>query len=152
MIGGKTMKNSRHEAILSIIKENKIRTHEKLVEELSKQGICVTQATVSRDIKELGVIKVPDGESSIYAVSGRWDNPLKKFATDVTSVTEAGNLVIVRTHPGMASAVAAAVDKEMHNEIAGSIAGDDTIFIAAESIVIAHELTDKLNRYFSNDR
>ncbi|MBQ7975885.1 MAG: arginine repressor [Clostridia bacterium] len=146
------MKNSRHEIILSIIKENKIRTHESLVEELAKQGIYVTQATVSRDIKELGVVKVPDSEGSIYAVSARWDNPLRKFAADVVSVTEAGNLVIVRTHPGMASAVAAAVDKEMHDEIAGSIAGDDTIFIAVASLGIARELTEKLNRYFSHDR
>lgn len=145
------MKNSRHEAILTIIKENKIRTHERLVEELSKLGIYVTQATVSRDIKELGVIKVPDSEGSIYAVSARWDNPLRKFAADVISVKEAGNLVIIRTQPGMASAVAAAVDKEMHSEIAGSIAGDDTIFIAAESLTVAKELTDKLNRYFGGD-
>ncbi len=145
------MKNSRHDAILTIIKENKIRTHERLVEELSKLGIYVTQATVSRDIKELGVIKVPDSEGSIYAVSARWDNPLRKFAGDVVSVLEAGNLVIVRTHPGMASAVAAAVDKEMHNEIAGSIAGDDTIFIAVENFSVAHELTEKLNRYFGGD-
>ena len=146
------MKNSRHEAILSIIRENKIRTHEKLVEELSKLGIYVTQATVSRDIKELGVIKVPDSDGSIYAVSARWDNPLRKFAADVVSVTEAGNLVIVRTHPGMASAIAAAVDKELHSEIAGSIAGDDTIFIAAESLAVAGELSEKLGRYFGNDR
>ena len=146
------VKNSRHEAILNIIKENKIRTHEKLVEELSKLGICVTQATVSRDIKELGVSKVPDSEGSIYAVSARWDNPLRKYAADVVSVKEAGNLVIIRTHPGMASAVAAAVDKEMHSEIAGSIAGDDTIFIAVESIGLAGELTEKLNRFFSSDR
>ena len=145
------MKNSRHEVILNIINESKIRTHESLVEELSKRGIYVTQATVSRDIKELGVIKVPDSDGSIYAVSARWDNPLRKFAGDVISVTEAGNLVIVRTNPGMASAVAAAVDREMHNEIAGSIAGDDTIFIAVESLSLAAELTEKLKRYLGDD-
>ena len=146
------MKNSRHDAILNIIRENKIRTHESLVEELAKVGIYVTQATVSRDIKELGVVKIPDSEGSIYAVSARWDNPLRKFAGEIVAVSEAGNLVIIRTNPGMASAVAAAVDKEMHDEIAGSIAGDDTIFIAVESISVAGEITEKLNRYFGGDR
>lgn len=144
------MKNSRHELILNIIKENKIRTHEALVDELSNRGITVTQATVSRDIKELGIVKVPDSEGSIYAVSARWDNPLKKYAADVEQVTEAGNLVIIRTNPGMASAVAAAVDKEMHSEIAGSIAGDDTIFVAAETISLAHDISEKLKTYFTS--
>ena len=116
------MKNSRHELILNIIKENKIRTHEALVDELSSRGVTVTQATVSRDIKELGIVKVPD----------------------------AGNLVIIRTNPGMASAVAAAVDKEMHSEIAGSIAGDDTIFVAVETISLAHEMSQKLKTYFAS--
>ena len=145
------MKNSRQEMILDIIKENKVRTHETLVSELSKRGVFVTQATVSRDIKELGIVKVPDSKGSIYAVSARWDNPLRKFAADVVSVTEAGNLVIVRTHPGMASAVAAAVDKEMHNEIAGSIAGDDTIFVAAASLEIAKGIAEKLEKYLTTD-
>ncbi len=144
------MKNSRHELILNIIKENKIRTHEALVEELSSRGVTVTQATVSRDIKELGIVKVPDSKGSIYAVSARWDNPLKKYATDVEKVTEAGNLVIIRTNPGMASAVAAAVDKEMHSEIAGSIAGDDTIFVAADTISLAHDISEKLKTYFTS--
>ena len=145
------MKNSRQEIILDIIKENKVRTHETLVSELSKRGVFVTQATVSRDIKELGIVKVPDSKGSIYAVSARWDNPLRKFASDVISVTEAGNLVIIRTHPGMASAVAAAVDKEMHSEIAGSIAGDDTIFVAAASLEIAESITEKLEKYFTTN-
>ncbi len=144
------MKNSRHELILNIIKENKIRTHEALVDELSSRGVTVTQATVSRDIKELGIVKVPDSQGSIYAVSARWDNPLKKYASDVEKVTEAGNLVIIRTNPGMASAVAAAVDKEMHSEIAGSIAGDDTIFVAVETIAVAHEISEKLKTYFTS--
>ena len=144
------MKNSRHELILNIIKENKIRTHEALVEELASRGVTVTQATVSRDIKELGIVKVPDAQGSIYAVSARWDNPLKKYASDVEKVTEAGNLVIIRTNPGMASAVAAAVDREMHSEIAGSIAGDDTIFVAVETISLAREMTEKLKTYFAS--
>lgn len=144
------MKNSRHELILNIIKENKIRTHEALVDELSSRGVTVTQATVSRDIKELGIVKVPDSQGSIYAVSARWDNPLKKYASDVEKVTEAGNLVIIRTNPGMASAVAAAVDREMHSEIAGSIAGDDTIFVAVETISLAHEMSEKLKTYFAS--
>lgn len=145
------MKNSRQEMILDIIKENKVRTHETLVSELSKRGVFVTQATVSRDIKELGIVKVPDNKGSIYAVSARWDNPLRKYATDVEAVTNAGNLVIIRTHPGMASAVAAAVDKEMHSEIAGSIAGDDTIFVAAASVETANNITQKLEKYFTTN-
>lgn len=145
------MKNSRHEAILEIIKENKVKTHDRLVSALAEKGFYVTQATVSRDIKELGIVKIPDGDSSIYAVSARWDNPLRKYAYDVENVFESGNLVIVRTHPGMASAVAAAVDKEMHNIIAGSIAGDDTIFIALTDIDSVHEVSAKLKNYFTQN-
>ncbi len=143
------MKNSRQEIILEIIKENKIRTHETLVAELAKRGVYVTQATVSRDIKDLGIVKVPDTQGSIYAVSARWDNPLRKYAGDVESVIQAGNLVIIRTNPGMASAIAAAIDSQMHSEIAGSIAGDDTIFVAGASLKISRDITEKLEKYFT---
>lgn len=124
------MKNNRQRMILSVIKEKKIRTHEQLVEELARRGVSVTQATISRDVKELGIVKVADEEGAFYSVSADWDNPLQKFSADIISIAGAGNLVIIRTCPGIASAVAAAVDRELKDKILGSIAGDDTIFVA----------------------
>lgn len=143
------MKNNRHRIILNLIKQNKIRTHEQLVDELKAEGILVTQATVSRDIKELGIIKIPDEKGSIYAVAKEWDNSLSKFALDVVDVKCASNIVVIHTKPGMASAVAAAVDGEMKAEIVGSIAGDDTIFIVVGDKETADKLTGRMKEYFA---
>lgn len=142
------MKNNRQQLILDIIKGKKISTHEQLVEELKNRGVVVTQATVSRDIKELGIIKVPDEKGSIYAAAKEWHNPLQKFSTDVVDVKNAQNIVVIHTKPGMASAVAAAVDSEMKSEIVGSIAGDDAIFIVVPDSKTAEHLTNTLKQYF----
>jgi len=142
------MKNKRHDFILALIKEKKIRTHEQLVDELSQLGIDVTQATVSRDIKDLGIVKVTDDRGAYYSTATDWDNPLGKFAQDIINITHAVNLVIVHTTPGVASAVAAAVDRAMKNDILGSIAGDDTIFIAVQCEDTAIKLENSLMQVF----
>ena len=143
------MKNNRQQIILNLIKQKKIRTHEQLVDELKEKGVLVTQATVSRDIKELGIVKIPDENGSIYAVAKEWDNSLQKYATDISDVKSASNIVVIHTKPGMASAVAAVVDKEMKEEIIGSIAGDDTIFIVVGDKETADKLTGRMKEYFS---
>ncbi len=142
------MKNARQQLILKLINEKKIRTHEQLVDELCKAGVNVTQATVSRDIKALGIIKVPDSEGAIYAAAKHWDNPLQRFSGEVTDIKNASNIVVVHTKPGMASAVAAAIDSEMKDEIIGSIAGDDAIFIVTADSDCAKAFDNRLKRYF----
>lgn len=125
------MKDKRQSAIISIINERPIKTHEQLVAELQIRGFNVTQATVSRDIKELCLIKNPEG---IYCVSDNFihDNRYGSFAESVKSIDFAGNIVVVKTKPGTAPAVAAFTDEAISEEILGSIAGDDTIFIAVK--------------------
>lgn len=141
------MKQKRQTAILSIIGEKKINTHSKLIEELNKLGFCVTQATVSRDIKELGIIKVLDNNGRyIYSLneSPQKDVQLNVFSNSVIHIDFAQNIVVIKTHPGTASAVAASLDETMKEQILGSIAGDDTVFMVTHSLEQAKEVCNKL--------
>ena len=148
------MKYKRQGEILKIIKSKKIKTHEQLIEELNKAGFSVTQATVSRDIKEMGLIKAPDSDGgSVYAVAGELAGDGKHiniFSDAVRDIECALHTVVVRTYPGMASAVAASVDSVMHNEFLGSIAGDDTLLIIASDEEKAEEIVRKLRKIFSS--
>lgn len=130
------MKYSRHSKILEIIEALEIETQEELASSLKSAGYNVTQATVSRDIKELRLIKVLTKEGRYkYATIKQQesvvsDRFLKLFKDSVLSIDHAGNLVIIKTLIGAASAAAAAIDALELKDIVGSIAGDDTIFIA----------------------
>lgn len=133
------MKHSRQEKILQIINENTVETQEQLIEKLEEAGFNVTQATVSRDVRELKLTKISCGFGVYkYVVSGRdthshsakFLNMLKEM---VTAVDHAGNLVVVKTYPGMAQAAAAALDSMEYPEIIGSIAGDDTVMLVIRS-------------------
>lgn len=123
----------RRAQILELLKSEAIATQSELRRKLLRRGIRVTQATVSRDIEELGAVKTRDGyRVGDTAPAMAPPQPplaviLKEF---VSGVREAGNLVIVKTHPGNAHSVAVALDAEPWPEIAGTIAGDDTIFVA----------------------
>lgn len=148
----KPSKNERQSRILQLIREQAIGTQEDLVDSLNKSGLDVTQATVSRDIKELGIIKVSTGhgiqkyipmERSGEIASGRL---MKVFSEAVIQIETAMNLVIIKTLPGMAQASASALDSMRLTEVIGSIAGDDTLFIATRSLQIADSLADSLNR------
>ena len=128
------MKISRHAKILEIIERNPIETQEELAEELKKSGYNITQATVSRDIKELKLVKVLD-ENGIYkyATLKEQDSMLserlvKVFAESVLSVDYAGNIVVIKTFSGAANAACEAIDVLEFKELVGTIAGDDTIF------------------------
>lgn len=147
------MKYRRQGQILKIIHEQNIKTHDQLIRELEKSGFKVTQATVSRDINELGLIKVPlPGGSSVYASSKDMpedmDRSISMITDTVRSVDYAQNDVVVKTYPGMASAVAASVDSAMRSDFLGSIAGDDTLLIIAASEEKAAEITEKLRKLF----
>ncbi len=133
------MKHSRQEKILKIISENTVETQEQLIEKLEEAGYNVTQATVSRDVRELKLTKVACGLGVYkYVVSNRDDHShsvkyLNILKETVTCVEHAGNLVVVKTYPGMAQAAAAALDSMDWSEIIGSIAGDDTVMLVIRS-------------------
>lgn len=146
------MKYKRQGQILRIIHEKNIKTHEQLIGELNKCGYNVTQATVSRDIKELGLIKIPlltaEALSSSKDIPEELDRRINMITDTVISVDYAMNNIVVKTYPGMASAVAASVDASMRNEFLGSIAGDDTLLIIARNEEKAAEIAEKLIQLF----
>ena len=146
------MKYKRHGQIIKIINEKQIKTHEQLIEELTKEGYDVTQATVSRDIKELGLVKVPTSNGSCYSMptdtGDNSDKHLNLFSDTVRGISSALHTVVVRTYPGMASAVAASLDSIMRTDILGSIAGDDTLLIITPSETAAVEVTARLRKIF----
>ena len=152
------MKNSRHELILNIIKENKIRTHEALVDELSSRGVTVTQATVSRDIKALKLVKTPfeAGQYRYSVSSGEGEDNSGKFYSilshSVTDVNFAGNMVAVKCFSGMAQAACAAIDSLMLDKIIGTLAGDDTIFVLCKDEENAAEFRDYVKKILEQDR
>ena len=129
------MKYNRHSKILEIIENKDIETQEELAEELRKEGIDVTQATVSRDIKELRLVKVMTSSgASKYAVIDNSETEISQklirvFAESVVSIDYANNLIVIRTLAGSAQAAASAIDALNWKEIVGSIAGDDTIMV-----------------------
>jgi len=148
------MKRKRQIAILDIIKNEDISTQEELTEKLIKLGFKVTQATVSRDIKELKLIKVhSDSKGNKYSqVSNEFSKSTSesnaKLSTiineAVTSSDYANNIVIVRTIQGMAQGVAFAIENLHYDGMMGTIAGDDTIMIVTKTEENAKHLADRI--------
>ncbi len=132
-------KNLRQSRILQIIKNNNIETQEDLVEALKDYNMDVTQATVSRDIKELGILKVATGHGSQKYVpmtqsgEGASGRLMTIFVEALVSIESVNSFVILKTLPGLAQAAAAALDSMHLEQVLGCIAGDDTIFIASRS-------------------
>jgi transcriptional regulator of arginine metabolism len=127
-------KRTRHQAILEIVGEHRIASQEALRELLAKRGFDVTQATLSRDIRELRLVKVPDAEGgTFYKLPPEvWDQtpPLKRLlATLFVSTDGVGNLLVVKTMTGGAQPVGSALDWEEWPEVIGTVAGDDTILV-----------------------
>ena len=133
----KTAKNARQEMIIKLIKEHDISTQEELTAKVKAAGFEATQATCSRDIKELGIIKItmPD-KTTKYAVLDRTGDVapgrlLAVFANSLISVQCAMNMLVIKTLPGMAAAAASALDSMHLEDVVGTIAGDDTVFACA---------------------
>ena len=133
------MKNARQTAILSLIEQYDIETQEELAARLKEMGIVVTQATVSRDIKELRLLKVlsPSGGYK-YATSDRADHGISDrlvriFMDSVLSISHAGHIVVVKTLSGSANAAAEAIDSMHWQEILGTMAGDNTILVVVRT-------------------
>ncbi|MBE7041321.1 MAG: arginine repressor [Ruminococcaceae bacterium] len=143
------MKQKRHAAILDLITNSEIYTQEDMAAKLTEQGFQVTQATVSRDIKELKLTKIA-GENGVYKYAkpqrqGDATSPqLLILSRSVTSVNYAQNIVVIKTHAGMAQAAAAVLDALSLKEIVGSLAGDDTIFCVVPDTAAARDLTEKI--------
>ncbi len=145
------MKLSRHSKILELIANYDIDTQEELAKRLSEGGYNVTQATVSRDIKDLKLVKVlNDNGIYKYVQSSARDNAAsdKNFSsileTSVVSVEYAMNIVVIKTHSGMAQAVGYVLDSLGFDEIIGCVAGDDTLLCVAKTEKTATYLTDKI--------
>jgi len=143
------MKNARQTAILSIIEHDNIETQEELAGKLREMGIVVTQATVSRDIKELRLLKVlaPNG-SYKYATADKAEHGISErlvriFVDSVLSISSAENLIVIRTLSGSANAAGEAIDSMRWPEILGTISGDNTIFVAVRSAGEAPVVVEK---------
>ena len=145
------MKYSRHSKIIEIIEAKDIETQDELAMELKLSGFQVTQATVSRDIKEMRLIKVltKDGRYKYASIRDKEgvvnDRFLKIFRNSVTSIDFAGNIIVIKTLVGSASAAAVSIDAFNIKEIVGSIAGDDTIFLVVKETEKIDELMNRFN-------
>lgn len=130
------MKTDRQKAILKVIADENIETQLQLANKLRDKGFKVTQATISRDIKELGIVKIP-GDNNKYYYSAPPDHRIanvcgrleRMFRDSVVSFEDSENLILIRTLPGTANAVASCIDSIGWKEIIGTIAGDDTILV-----------------------
>jgi transcriptional regulator of arginine metabolism len=132
------MKQARQRAIRDLVEQRSIRTQQELAAALRERGFRATQATISRDVRELGLTKGSRGSSRVYVLPPRLaeaevsgEDRLRRLLADLPlQVREAGLLLVVRTLPGSAHAIAAALDRARWPEVEGSIAGDDTVFVA----------------------
>ena len=146
------MKSSRQDEILRIIREKDVETQEELASELRTLGYKVTQATVSRDIRELKLIKVSAGGSGFkYSKPDRQETAvsdrLARILTDsLVSVDYSGNMIVVKTLSGSANVAAEALDNLGWQEILGTIAGDNTIFIVARNEKDTEEITSRIHK------
>lgn len=147
------MKNQRHEAILEIIVENAVATQEMLIELLAEKGISTTQATLSRDIQQLSLVKQRD-ENGVYRYTLPAVAAAEKsiFEEAVTEVDYAVNIIVLKCRAGMAQGTCAAIDSVKHDGIVGTIAGDDTIFILTRSENDAKKLAKKFRSEIFNGK
>ena len=146
------MKVNRHAKIIELINQYQIETQEELADYLNQEGFKVTQATVSRDIRDLKLTKIPaeDGKQR-YAVhqsteQGMGEKYIRVLRDGLVSMDMAQNILVIKTVAGMAMAVCAAIDAMKWNEVVGSIAGDDTIMCAIRSVDDTVRVMDKISK------
>lgn len=144
------MKTQRHAAILRVVRGERIRSQEQLRRRLGALGIEVTQATLSRDLHELRLVKVSDDEGAYYAppvVGDVLQPPLEQvLPTLLVSLDGVGNLLVIRTPAGSANAVGSAIDRQGWREIVGTVAGDDTVLIVTRSERARRAVAARLER------
>lgn len=146
------MKAQRHKKIIEIVEQKEIETQDELADELRRSGFNVTQATVSRDIKELRLIKVAAGvdryryavTADRYLVGGK--TKTRRILRDsVISIDFSENIIVVKTTPGAAQAVALVIDNEGSREIIGTVAGDDTVIVVVKPKSAVREVMKRLS-------
>ena len=143
------LKERRQKALADMIRSNQLSSQEELAECLSELGFAVTQATISRDLDQIGAVKARRSGQLAYAlaeqvqssVGPRFAAVLRDF---VRSIDTAANLVVIKTPPGSAHLIGVALDQADLPEIAGTICGDDTVFVACPSADVASRLAVKL--------
>lgn len=146
------MKTNRQSKIIEIIQKNEVETQDELSALLEKDGFRVTQATVSRDIRELKLTKIPtaSGRQKYAVITDAPENLSKKYERVLRegflSMDMAQNILVIKTVSGMASAVCAAIDAIKMREIVGSIAGDDTIMCAIRTVDDTYAVMKKIRR------
>jgi transcriptional regulator of arginine metabolism len=147
----------RQGAILRVVRQQELATQAELADALRKEGIKTVQATVSRDIAQLGLVKVRNAEGRlVYALPGAEDldrineltTALRRWAL---SLAPSGNLVVIETPPGCASPLAEAIDRARQPDVAGTIAGENTIFVAAREGLAGAELAAELGHHLEGD-
>jgi len=145
------MKSTRQAAILNLIEKADVRTQKELADKLKQQGFSVTQATVSRDIKEMRLLKVQSGmgdykyataDQAEHSVSDRF---VRMFVDSVLSIQSAGNIIVIKTLSGSANVAGEAIDSMRWPEILGTLSGDNTIFVIVHNDADADEVVKKFN-------
>jgi transcriptional regulator of arginine metabolism len=146
------MKTLRHQKIREIIENRSVQTQEELADLLRQEGIDVTQATVSRDIKELMLIKIPTGDG-VYKYGFPLDQNViysqsrmeRIFRDSVTNIDYSENLIVIRSLPGTAQSIASTVDNVRWTEILGTVAGDDTLLVIVKPREAVHTVLERFH-------
>lgn len=148
------MKRARHKMILELIEKMPIDRQEELMNQLRAHGFDVTQATVSRDIRELRLVKASTGDGNyryVASSAGQRVHTPNRFETifreSVLRVDYAGHIVLVKCFTGMANAACEVFDAMVWQDVVGTLSGDDTFFILMRSEPAAHAICDELNKY-----
>jgi len=155
---GPLTRAARHARIVELVRDKAIRSQTELVELLAGDGVQVTQATLSRDLEELGAVKVraADGGPAVYLIPEDGKRPMRDAEQAsarlvrllrelLTGVDASGNIAVLRTPPGAAQFLASALDRSGLPEVVGTIAGDDTILVVAREATGGAALADKLS-------
>ncbi len=145
------MKANRQKKILELVNRFTIVTQDDLIDRLAMEGYEVTQATISRDIRELQLTKVLSGKGSYRYVAPKKEDLVggmkltAALVDSITSVEYAQNMVVIKTYPGLANAVASGIDKLSVPEVLGCVAGDDTILVAARTEASAKHFSERIH-------
>ena len=149
----------RLRSLAELIRSGAFVSQEELTERLKALGFAVTQATVSRDLEQLGAVKLKRGGVLSYALpdqlggadwsAGRLERIMREF---VVSIEAAGQLIVIRTPPGSAHLVASAIDHALLPEIAGTVSGDDTMFVAVRDGIAIHQVMARFERMLGREK
>lgn len=145
------MKANRQKKILEIVNRYTIETQDDLIDRLAVEGYAVTQATISRDIRELQLTKVLSGKGTYRYVAPKKEDIAggtkitAALVDSITAIEYAQNIVVIKTYPGLANAVASGIDNLAIAEVLGCVAGDDTIFVATRNESVAKNFSERIH-------